>query len=1099
MFFFVWILKRTEQTTKKSYGEAGAIAEESFASIKTVKSLNGEEFEIQRYTTKCKESERVAIRAGYCAGVFWGVFILCSLALFTFSFLIGSRLIADQYVNQNTGDLFTVGDVFTVFFAILTGIFFFGNVGPLQKSLETAKHAVASILDIIDRPNVETSGSFKPETIHGNIVFENVSFAYPSNPDQRVLQNLNLEIEPGQNVAIVGPSGSGKSTIVQLLERFYDPTEGRILLDGVDLKEYDLTFLRQNIGLVSQQPILFADTIKTNILIGFEKKFDNVNAEIWNALDLAQASDFVKTFDKGFNEFVGNQGGQLSGGQKQRIAIARALIRSPAILLLDEATSALDRTNEMEIQKTLDQIAQRQTTLTVAHRLTSVIGSHKIFVMMNGRLVEEGTHAELIEDTDSSYYRLFHSQVMQTPELLTSKNSSQQFIRPINHILEEPELEDSDEDLELNANIALSEQNACKAKLDYSQHQSSAIAENLDFINDSCCTNDQLCTDLKSKAVKLTRKNKVSFAHLIGYTWWAILLGLIFSGIQGSLMPIMGYLLGSVIDKLSLLAFFNNPQVTLPPNLSKQDVIFDIDMIIVGFAILGFTGFICSFLSYSIFGHVGEKFTFKLRTRYFRRLMYKDLDYFDNPENQPGDISSRLALDCKIINLIIGTYAGAIIQSLTSLATSLIIGFWFSWRITLVMLSLIPLLFISGIIESKVNSSDVTKNMLEGSDVLAESFNNMRVVRSLNAEKEMLERFSLQTNRHSSKIIRYAWMFSFLFGFSQFAVFLIYAIIFKVGAKFQVEFDLSSRDFFIALFCLMLGGYGAGMAGQFLSGVGEAQASARKIMQEFNTVSLIENDPENSDTCLNPGLKLKPDITGRIEFNDVKFTYSTRKGKVLNRLSLTIEPNQRSAFVGSSGSGKSTLIQLLLRFYDPQKGNIMIDGVDIKDIDIVYLRSIFGIVRQEPMLFNGSIEHNLKYNRADITEAEMKRACEDANAYDFIQNHPDGFSRDVGNRGEKLSGGQKQRIVIARVMARNPKILLFDEATSALDSQSESLVQKAIEQVSKERSSISVAHRISTIKECDSIYVMDKGKLVEQGSFSQLLEKKGKFAELALN
>lgn len=1099
MYGYVKVLKRAEQTSKKSYAAAGAIAEECFNSIKTVKSLNGEEFEIKRYTALCKESESASIRSNYLAGTFWGIFIFNSLLLFTFSFLIGSRLISNQYFNHNTGDVYNVGDVFTVFFAILTGIFFFGNVGPLQKAIESAEHAVASILSIIEKPSTEISGNYVPDSLRGHILFENVSFAYPSNPSLRVLSGISFEIQPGQNIGIVGPSGSGKSTIIQLLERFYDPTEGRILLDGVDLREYDLTFLRKSIGLVSQQPVLFADSIKNNIVLGIENTKEMNDDEIWKALEESNAADFVRKFDKKLNEYVGNQGGQLSGGQKQRIAIARALIRKPAIFLLDEATSALDRVNEHEIQMTLDSIAQKQTTISVAHRLTSVINSDVILVLLNGCLVEQGLHSQLISNQESTYYRLFCLQVPDTPKLLT-----QDQLANLEHISNDNQLvlpENKNQLENINAQNSLkNSQNMNDNLPDESNRDLLFPSEEEPLSFKSSSFIDLIAED--SLAKKYPEKNPdrrkfITKVKLIGESWWMVLLGLLFAACHGSIMPVVGFLLGLVIERLAVLAFFNTPDVTIPAGLSKDKVMHEIDLIIGGFAILAFAGFIFSFLQYSIFGHLGEKFTFRLRTRYFRRLMYKDLDYFDQPENQPGEISSRLALDCKIINLIIGTYAGAITESLSSLIVSLIISFVFSWRITLVMLAMMPMLFISGIIESKVHSSDFKKNTMEGSDVLVETLNNMRVIRSLNAQKEMLAKLSFHAEQHSRRSLRMSWIFSLLFGFSQFAIFLIYAVIFRVGANFQVDYGLSMRDFFISLFCIIFGGYGAGMAGQFLSGIGEAQASSKKILKELNSTSLIEHDPENPETCADQIPKSRPEIVGRIEFQNISFAYSTRKEIVLNDLSFTIEPNIRSAFVGSSGCGKSTLMQLLLRFYDPQKGSILIDGINIKAIELDHLRSLFGIVRQEPTLFNGTIEHNIRYNCPGVSDLDIHEACEKANALEFIKDHPDGMKRDVGNRGEKMSGGQKQRIVIARVMVRNPKILLFDEATSALDSHSESVVQKAIESVSKEKASISIAHRISTIKDCDMIYVMEDGKVVEQGSFSQLIDRRGKFTQLA--
>ena len=288
------------------------------------------------------------------------------------------------------------------------------------------------------------------------------------------------------------------------------------------------------------------------------------------------------------------------------------------------------------------------------------------------------------------------------------------------------------------------------------------------------------------------------------------------------------------------------------------------------------------------------------------------------------------------------------------------------------------------------------------------------------------------------------------------------------------------------------------MACQFLNGIGQAKIAAQKIIAELSTESAIELDPVHSAPELQTKRpSLKPKVTGEITFKGVDFKYDSQDRRVLRNLTLTIPPGKAIAFVGGSGSGKSTIMQLLLRFYDPQKGEILIDGTNIKDLDVHYLRSIFGIVRQEPALFNGTIGYNLKYNRTDIDEGKMRQTCEVANALEFISSNPEGFERDVGNRGEKMSGGQKQRVAIARALLRDPLIFLLDEATSALDSNSEAIIQESIERVNKERASISIAHRISTIKNCDKIFVLDMGKVAEEGNYTELIAKKGQFFELA--
>lgn len=239
----------------------------------------------------------------------------------------------------------------------------------------------------------------------GMIVFKNVRFAYPSRREDLIYEKLNLEVEAGTTVALVGSSGSGKSTAVQLVERFYDPDAGSVLLDGVDLKELDVEWLRQQIGLVSQEPILFTGTIAENIKLG--KKGAMTMEEVERAAKSANAHDFIMEFPKGYDTEVGSKGGQLSGGQKQRIAIARAIIKDPAILLLDEATSALDNESEKVVQQALDDLlaTHKRTTLVIAHRLTTIQNADKIVVLDKGAVVEQGTHTELTEKK-GAYFKL---------------------------------------------------------------------------------------------------------------------------------------------------------------------------------------------------------------------------------------------------------------------------------------------------------------------------------------------------------------------------------------------------------------------------------------------------------------------------------------------------------------------------------------------------------------------------------------------------------------------------------------------------------------------------------------------------------------------
>ena len=1040
MFLFFSYEMKGVKIKDGAYSQAGAITDQAFVFIKNVKSLNGEEHEISKFDKACKIAEKGSISFGWKSSFFYGVFFFCILVMYSLSFLIGSRLIANDWYNHNVGRNYNVGDILAIFFGVITGIFAFAQIGPIAKSIQAGRNAISMIFKITSENMIETSGNLKSD-FKGEIQFKNVSFAYPSKPDIMVLKNLNLNIKTGQKVALVGPSGCGKSTVIQLLQRYYDPVEGEILLDGINLKEYDLKFLRSKVGLVAQQPILFADTIKNNIIMGVENIKNITDNDIDESLKKANAFNFVQKFDKKKDEYVGSLGGQLSGGQKQRIAIARAIIREPRLYLFDEATSALDRKNEMEIQQTIDSISKGQTSITIAHRLITVKNSDVLFLLKNGEIVEKGNHENLMQIKNGFYKELVEGQILDV-EQYENENEKENKIEKSDTLDKQPSL----------------------------QPDFSMVSQNEE--------------EKKKNKIKLP-----SLFTFLGNEKYLILPGLIMALLNGAVMPLFGWALANVLGVLNKFVLVDDPS----SGFTKDEIIDETDKYVIWFFCLALLSLFANFLQLGIFNFIGEKFTYTLRSKYFRRLMYKDMEYFDKEGNEPGNLSATLSKECRIINVLIGNYLGAIIMSLCSFIVGVIIAFIASWRMALVAIAMSPFLVLSGVVESSGMKNKEDNKKIDNNE-LNESLNNIKMVKSLNGEEQLLNKFSKKAEIYRKKKIKGAICSSTLLAFSQFIQFVVYGLLFYVGAIFVRDNGLSFTNLMIAMFGLMFGAYGAGMANQFMGNIGAAQASSKRVLTEITEFSKIEIDPKNPP--LNTQSTLKPNLTGRVEFKNVYFRYKGRKNWVLNNLNFVIEKNQSHALVGSSGCGKSTIMQLFLRFYDIQKGQILFDDFDIRTIDIKHLRSIFGRVSQEPSLFNGTIEYNIKYNR-EIENKNVEESCLKANAMEFINKTDDKFKYNVGNRGEKLSGGQKQRIAIARCLVRKPNIFLFDEATSALDNLSEEIVQKAIEEISKGTTSVTIAHRISTIQNCDKIFVVDKGKIVEKGNYQNLMNKGGMFFELA--
>jgi len=439
-------------------------------------------------------------------------------------------------------------------------------------------------------------------------------------------------------------------------------------------------------------------------------------------------------------------------------------------------------------------------------------------------------------------------------------------------------------------------------------------------------------------------------------------------------------------------------------------------------------------------------------------------------------------------------------MSMFSLIGGLVLAFVFSLTVALITLAMAPLMIISSWVMSKVRvggntSAEVRK--VDGSEMLTESINNMRIVRSLTAEEPLLDKFTEYDVRYKKELLGKSIIGGFLFGLSQFFMFMIYAAVFRISAHFIEKGWLTPDDMFRSMFSLLFGLYGVGQSSQFISDIEEVKQAAADMLVDMNEPSFIEVDPNDPEVNRTPNKGLRTPIEGQIELRKVTFGYDGRSQPVLHRVSFKVNQGQNCALVGSSGCGKSTIMQLIMRFYDPVNGQIFIDGIDIRDYALDHLRRSFGIVRQEPSLFNGTIDYNIRYNNSALTAQDIWEAADLSNSTEFIRSTPDGLERNVGNRGEKLSGGQKQRIAIARVVAQRPKIYLFDEATSALDSQSEEVVQKAIERISTMTTSLTIAHRISTIRNSDVIFVFEQGRLIEKGNYDQLLSMNGKFSELA--
>ncbi|CAF1046776.1 unnamed protein product [Rotaria sordida] len=789
-----------------------------------------------------------------------------------------------------------------------------GQAVPHLQALAQARGAAYTLWLIIDTPSKIVSDSesgIKTDDLIGDVQFTNVNFVYPSRPDVPVHNGLSFSAQQGETIALVGTSGCGKSTCMQLLQRFYDPVSGSVMIGGHRVNEYHLGWLRQHIGVVSQEPILFQTTIAENIRLG---RLEATQQEIEDAARIANAHDFIMTLPQKYDTLVGERGAQMSGGQKQRIAIARALIRDPRILLLDEATSALDTESESIVQDALNRASK---------------GNHQSLMNLKG-----------------NYYGLVESQNLRT------------------NMSDETELEDENED-----------------DLTDDKKDSRTASLGDDVRNPAETTFEE-------------RQNGQTTAQ---------------------------------DDK--------NVKVFQECDLHAQEK--RVNFYVIIFVGLGGLMLITMFLQTFFFTISGEALTQRLRAKIFRLLLRQEIAYFDQLENSTGALCTRLSTEASAVQ-------------------------------------------------------GDKKALEEAGKIAVEAISNIRTVAQLVKEPYFGDEYCKLLDIPLRNSLRRAHVFAILFSFTNSIMFFAQAALFTFGGWMVDRGSMTFENVMLVLNCLLFGAMAVGQTASLSPDYSKAIDASKHILALFERTPEIDNGATDGDTFEN--------FKGEINFVDLQFRYPNRpEVPVLKRFNLNIKPHQQVALVGASGCGKSTTIQLIERFYNPTSGQLLIDHHDVSSLNLQWWRSKIGFVSQEPILFDASIRENIAYGDTSryVTMAEICEAAKNANIHRFIETLPEQYETNVGAKGTQLSGGEKQRIAIARALIRNPSILLLDEATSALDTESERIVQDALDRASKGRTTIVIAHRLSTIQNSDVICVLHRGRIVEQGIHDDLLARKGLYYRLA--
>lgn len=511
------------------------------------------------------------------------------------------------------------------------------------------------------------------------------------------------------------------------------------------------------------------------------------------------------------------------------------------------------------------------------------------------------------------------------------------------------------------------------------------------------------------------------------------------------------------------------------------------------YLMLAFVQFLSFMLQGLAFAKCSERLVRRVRDRAFRTMLRQDVSFFDKDENTAGALTSFLSTETTHVAGLSGVTLGTILMVTTTLISACVLALAIGWKLSLVCIATIPILLGCGFFRFYMlaHFQRRSKTAYASSATFAsEAISAIRTVASLTREDDVLEIYKTSLAIQQRKSLISIIKSSALYAASQSLLFLCFALGFWYGGTLIAKHEYGMFQFFLCFMAVVFGAQSAGTIFSFAPDMGKAHQAAHELKALFDMKPTIDTWSEEGERVT--------EIDGTLEFRDVHFRYPTRPEQpVLRGLNLTIRPGQYVALVGASGCGKSTTIALLERFYDPLTGGVFVDGKEISTLNINDYRSFIALVSQEPTLYQGTIKENILLGTPEeVSDEAIEFACREANIHDFIVSLPEGFNTIVGSKGALLSGGQKQRIAIARALIRDPKILLLDEATSALDSESEHVVQAALDKAAKGRTTIAVAHRLSTIQKADVIYVFDQGRIVEQGTHSELMKKNGRYAEL---